>query len=63
MILKALSAIDPDDYIAKLKSLIEKKQVIVKDSDPYKLRFLLSRYAAQKGYEQDLIGNVLRGEE
>ena len=63
MIIKAFSAIDPDDYIATLKSLIEKKQAIVKVSDPYKLRFLLSRYAAQKGYEPDLIGDVLRDEE
>ncbi|MBC7757789.1 MAG: RecX family transcriptional regulator, partial [Phormidesmis sp. FL-bin-119] len=63
MIHKALSAIAPDDYIAKLKSLIEKKHVTIKESDPYKLRFLLSRYAAQKGYEPDLIGDVLRDEE
>ena len=60
MIIKALKAIDPDDYITKLKHLIDKKSATVKESDPYKLRFLLSRYAAQKGYEQDLIGDMLR---
>jgi regulatory protein len=59
MIAKALSAIDPDDYLAKLKGLIEKKNATMKESDPYKLRFMLSRYAAQKGYEQDVIGDVL----
>ncbi|WP_411272826.1 regulatory protein RecX [Daejeonella sp.] len=60
MIIKALMAIDTDDYIAKLKGLIEKKSASMKVSDPYKLRFMLSRYAAQKGYEQDLIRDVLK---
>ena len=63
MIIKALKAIDPDDYMAKLKILIEKKSALVKERDPYKLRFLLSRYAAQKGYEQELIGEVMSSEE
>ena len=63
MILKALQAIDPNDYIAKLNSLIEKKNATLKESDPYKRRFMLLRYAAQKGYEQDLIGEVLRDSE
>lgn len=63
MIIKALKAIDQDDYLAKLKSLIEKKQATVKESDPFKLRFLLSRYAAQKGYEMDLIGEVIKGDD
>lgn len=60
MIIKALKAIDPDDYMSKLKSLIEKKRATIKENDPFKLRFLLSRFAAQKGYEQDLIGDVLK---
>ncbi len=60
MIIKAFKAIDPDDYMSKLKSLIEKKRATIKENDPFKLRFLLSRFAAQKGYEQDLIGDVLK---
>lgn len=60
IIIKALKAIDPDDYMSKLKSLIEKKRATIKENDPFKLRFLLSRFAAQKGYEQDLIGDVLK---
>jgi regulatory protein len=63
MIIKALNAIDQDDYIEKLKGLIEKKQAIINESDPFKMRFLLSRYAAQKGYEMDLIGDVIKGED
>lgn len=60
MIIKVLKAIDPNDYLAKLKGLIEKKNATIRESDPYKLRFLLTRYAASKGYEQDLIADVLK---
>lgn len=60
MIIKVLKAIDPNDYLTKLKSLIEKKNATIRESDPYKLRFLLTRYAASKGYEQDLIADVLK---
>jgi len=60
MIIKVLKTIDPDDYLAKLKSLIEKKNATIKESDPYKLNYLLFRYAVSKGYEQDLITDVLR---
>ncbi len=63
MILKALKAIDTGDYVEKLKSLLGKKNATLKEKDPYKLRFLLSKYAASKGYEQDLIGDVLKGED
>ncbi len=59
MILKALKAIDPDDYLQKLESLLEKKNSTIKESDPYRREFLLSRYAMSKGYEQDLIADVL----
>jgi len=60
MITKTLMAIDPNDYLVKLKSLIEKKNATIKESDPYKLKFLLSRYAASKGYEHDLIADMLK---
>ncbi len=60
MILKALKSIDSDDYREKLRSLLEKKSATVYEKDPYKRRYLLSRYAASKGYEQDLIADVLR---
>ena len=60
MIVKSLKAIDPDDYIAKLKQLIDKKSSTLREPDPFKLRYLLTRYATSKGYEGDLIGDVLR---
>ncbi|MEJ7692223.1 regulatory protein RecX [Daejeonella sp.] len=60
MILKALNAIDPDDYLAKLQSLVEKKHATIREIDPYKLKFLLSRYVVGKGYENDLVADVLK---
>ncbi|MHB1178518.1 MAG: regulatory protein RecX [Daejeonella sp.] len=60
MIIKSLKAIDPDDYREKLKQLIEKKAATLREADPFKLRYLLTRYAASKGYEGDLIGDVLK---
>lgn len=60
MIIKSLKAIDPDDYLNTLKRLIEKKSATLKESDPFKKRFSLSRYAASKGYEQDLISDILK---
>lgn len=60
MILNALKAIDPQDYLTKLKSFIEKKKATAKESDLFKLRFMLLRYAAQKGYEHDLIEDVIK---
>ncbi|WP_079701484.1 regulatory protein RecX [Daejeonella lutea] len=59
MIAKSLKSIDPDDYAARLKVLIDKKSETLHEKDHYKRRFLLSRYAASKGYEQDLIGDLL----
>lgn len=62
MIINALNAIDPADYINRLKTLIEKKKDTVHERDSYKRKVLLSRYAAGKGFEQDLIEDVLNAD-
>jgi len=59
LIAKSLNAIDMDDYLAKLEQLIEKKSKTIIEKDPFKRRYLLSRYAAAKGYESDLITELL----
>ncbi len=59
LIAKSLKLIDTDDYAAKLRQLLEKKSDTIREKDPFKLRYLLSRYAASKGYEQDLIADML----
>lgn len=62
MIAKAATAIDQEDYIEVLKTLVEKKLATLHKSDTYKVKFLVSRYLMSKGYEQDLINDVLKGE-
>ena len=60
MINSSLNTIDYDDYVAKLRSLIDKKAAITNERDAFKKRLMLSRYAASKGYEQELITELLK---
>ncbi len=59
MIAKSLNAIDMEDYLSKLEQLLEKKSKTITEKDPFKRRYLLSRYAAGKGYESELISELL----
>lgn len=59
LIAKSLRAIDEDDYISRLRQILEKKSKLMSEKDPFKLRYLLSRYAASKGFEQDLVSDLL----
>jgi regulatory protein len=59
LISKSLNAIDIDDYQSKLKLILEKKLITITEKNPFKRRYLLSRYAAAKGYESDLITELL----
>ena len=59
LIAKSLKAIDGDDYFSKLEQLLEKKSKTIAEKDLFKRRYLLTRYAAGKGYEQDLISELL----
>lgn len=59
LIVKSLNGIDMDDYLSKLEQLLEKKSRTITEKDPFKRRYLLSRYAAGKGYESELISELL----
>lgn len=59
MIQKALKAIDQDDYLNRLTLILEKKSNSITERDPLKRRYQLVRYAAGKGYEHDLISDLL----
>lgn len=61
MIQKALKSIDEEDYSKCLRQIIEKKSNLISEKDPFKRRYLLSRYAASKGYESDLIADQITG--
>lgn len=60
LIKKALLIIDPDDYINALTRLIEKKAPSVSEKDSFKRRYKLQQYAMSRGYEADLISEVLK---
>jgi regulatory protein len=60
LIQKSLQKIDPEDYIEKLQVLLEKKSATVRETDPYKKRYKLIQYAAGRGFERDLISDVLK---
>lgn len=60
MIKKALQQIDLDDYLAKLKGILEKKAVLLKEKEPYKRSYQLKQYAFGKGYEGNLVADVLK---
>lgn len=59
LISKSLQAIDADDYLSILQKILEKKALTIKEVDPFKRRFLLSRYGSSKGFELDLISDML----
>lgn len=60
MIKKALQQIDLDDYLAKLKGILEKKAILLKEKEPYKRSYQLKQYAFGKGYEGNLVADVLK---
>lgn len=59
MIQKVLNSIDDEDYQNRLKLILEKKSNSIAEKDPFRRRYLLTRFAAGKGYEQDLISDLL----
>ena len=52
---KALEEIDYSEYIDTLKSLAEQKFSELGNNLTYDIRYKLTRYLLQKGYEQDLV--------
>jgi regulatory protein len=62
LIKKALNSIDGDEYLEMLRKIIEKKSTSVTEKEPYKRRYKLHQYALSRGFESDLIGEVLRNE-
>jgi regulatory protein len=56
---KALQQIDETEYMATLKKLIDAKRKLTKEKSPVKLKYKLMSYALSKGYEKDLVFDVL----
>jgi regulatory protein len=60
LIRKALRQIDDDDYLATLQRILEKKQAQLNEKDIFKRNYKLKQYAMARGYESDLIADVLK---
>src|ERR1700744_2616372 len=60
LIKKALQSINGDDYLQMLLKVIEKKSALLSEKEPYKRKYKLQQYALSRGYENDLIADVLK---
>jgi regulatory protein len=63
LINKALQTIDGDIYLQKLELLIDKKAMQITENDTFKRRYKLIQYAMSRGFEADLINDVLKNSE
>lgn len=57
---KALASIDMDDYVAILHKIAEKKSLVLTEKEPMKRKLKLVSYLQSKGFENDLIFDVLK---
>lgn len=60
LIKKALNAINPDDYLEMLTKVIHKKAALLNEKEAYKRKYKLHQYALSRGYESDLIADILK---
>jgi len=59
LINEALNTIDPDDYFNALMQVIKKKARLLNEKEPYKRKMKLAQYAISRGFEKDLIFDIL----
>lgn len=55
-----MNEIDNDDYIQTLTEMLEKKSREIKDSNPLIRKQKLLRYALSKGFESDLVFDLMK---
>lgn len=60
---KALQQIDETEYINTLKKLIDAKRKLIKEPNKIKLQYKLMNYVLSKGYEKDLVFDVLNNKD
>jgi regulatory protein len=60
LIKKALLTINGDDYIRILQHVLQKKASAITEKDAYKRRYKLQQYALGRGFENDLVDDVLK---
>ena len=60
LIKKALLTIDGDDYLKALQKVLDKKAPLIKEKTEFKRRYKLQQYAMSRGFEADLVADVLK---
>lgn len=60
---KAMQVINEDDYLKTIKELIVKKSKDIKEKKSHIKNYKLAKYIASKGFEQNLIFELLKSEE
>jgi regulatory protein len=60
LIKKALLTISGDDYIQMLQKVLAKKAALITEKNAYKRNYKLQQYAMSRGFEADLIADVLK---
>lgn len=63
LIIKALNELDPDDYMETLSAILTRKAAQIHESDSFKRKNKLVQYGLMRGYENDLIFDVLKSSE
>jgi regulatory protein len=59
LIKKALKELPDDEYLITLQKVITKKANTIIEKDGFKRKYKLQQYALSRGYESDLIADVL----
>ena len=54
-----LEEIDSEEYTQTLKELLSSK--VIDEDDPYRRKNKLAKYAVQKGFQPDLVWDVIHG--
>jgi regulatory protein len=63
LIKKALLGIDLDNYLAALTHLLQKKAATITEKNQLKRRYKLQQYAMGRGFEAELISDILKNSE
>lgn len=63
LIVKALKELDDDDYMDTLSAVLTKKAAQIREPDSFKRKNKLVQYGLMRGYEDDLIFDVLKSNE
>ena len=60
---KALAGIDDVEYLKTLAKVINTKSRLVKESNAFKRNYKIAQYAISRGFENDLVWDILKSDD